>query len=159
MMRTLLAFVTLVFMAGLAGSAEASAPANVDPKWVLIVAKALDFVTRKPVPPAKVIVVGDAADLAVARSSFGKMEVAAGTVGDAAGAFAIIVNTPEEARAAHAANANVAIIGNNEPCVEVGACLIAVETQPKVSIYVSRAAALAAGIEFDPNFKMMITEK
>ena len=136
MMRTLLAFVTLVFMAGLAGSAEASAPANVDPKWVLIVAKALDFVTRKPVPPAKVIVVGDAA-----------------------GAFAIIVNTPEEARAAHAANANVAIIGNNEPCVEVGACLIAVETQPKVSIYVSRAAALAAGIEFDPNFKMMITEK
>jgi hypothetical protein len=154
MRRIILVLVLTLAMVGPAASAAES-----DSKWVLIVVKTLNFVNRKPAPDAKVVVVGNAADLGTAQSSLGKMSVAEGKPGDAAGAYAIFVNTADEAHAAHSANPTILIIGSNESCVEAGACVLAVETQPKVTIFVSRAAAQAAGIEFDPNFKMMITEK
>jgi hypothetical protein len=160
-MRHLVVFlVSALFVCAPAGpSTRAFAADATDTKWVLIVVKTLNFVNRKPAPDAKVVVVGNAADLATAQSSLAEMTVTEGKAGDAAGAYAIFVNTADEARAAHAANSAILIIGSNESCVEAGACVLAVETQPKVTIYVSRAAAQAAGIEFDPNFKMMITEK
>ncbi len=140
------------------GSAMA-AQGPLDAKAIQIVAKTFDFLSHKPARDAKVVVVGGAADLAAARSSLGKMAVSEGAAGDAAGAFAVLVNTPEQARAARAVNGTVLTVGSDVSCVIAGACLTAVETQPKVTIYVSRAVAQATGVEFDPNFKMLITEK
>ena len=130
-----------------------------DGKSVQIAAKTFDFLTHKPTGGAKVVVVGKAVDLVAAQSALGKYAVSEGGAGDAAGAFAVFVENEDEARAARKVNANVVTIGADQACVSDGACLIAIETQPKVTIFVSRAVAQASGVEFDPNFKMLITEK
>jgi hypothetical protein len=75
--------------------------------------------------------------------------------GDGAGAYAAFVASAAEAKAA---GAKVLTIGPLA-CVEAGACVIGVETTPKVTIYLSSAAATAAGLDFDPNFKLMVTTK
>lgn len=43
-------------------------------------------------------------------------------------------------------------------CVQSGRCVMAVQSQPKVEILVSRAAAAAAGVSFVPTFRMLISE-
>ncbi len=141
---------------GMAGSAGA---APLDAKTIQIVAKTFDFLSHKPAAGSKVVVVAGSADPAQVQTALAKMMVSPGKTADAAGAFAIFVNTPEEAKAARDANASIFTIGGDVGCVTSGSCLMAVETQPKVTIYVSRAVAQASGVEFDPNFKMLITEK
>jgi hypothetical protein len=148
----------VILAAALAASGAAQA-GPLDAKTIQIVAKTFDFLSHKPAPGAKVVVVAGAADPTAVQAALSKLSVSAGKPADAAGAFAIFVNSPEEAKAARAANASVFTIGGDLACVTSGSCLMAVETQPKVTIYVSRAAAQASGIEFDPNFKMLITEK
>ncbi len=159
-MRLTIRILTVVTGAiGAAAPGHSAVAAALDAKAVLVVAKTFNFLIKKPAPDAKVIIVGGAADPAATQAALGKMAVSAGAPGDAAGAFAVIVDTPDAAKAAKAANPTVMTIGSEVGCVDSGACVLAVETQPKVTIYVSRAAAQAAGIEFDPNFKMLITEK
>jgi hypothetical protein len=140
--------------------ATAFLPANaaeMDAKQVTIAAKALGFATPKAAAGAKVVVTPGAAPVAAVQSALSGASVAAGDAGSAAGAFAVFVASADEAK--KAAGKGTITVGNDVACVEAGACVIAVETTPKVTIYVSKAAASAAGIDFDPNFKMMITEK
>ena len=49
-------------------------------------------------------------------------------------------------------------IGSDPACVKSGACTMGVETDPKVTITVNRAAAAAVGAAFKAAFRMMITE-
>jgi hypothetical protein len=149
----------LLVIAQTVGPSRAAIAAAMDAKTVQIVAKTFDFLSHRPPANAKIVVVNGAADMAAVRSSLGRMTIAEGAPGDVAGAFAVFVNSPEEARSARGVNANVLTVSNDVDCVNAGACLMAVETQPKVTIYVSRAVAQAVGVEFDPNFKMLITEK
>ena len=155
-MRRKSSVLILAAVLGLNGTAEA---APMDAKTVQIVAKTFDFLSHKPAPGSKVVVLTGSADPAQVQTVLGKMTVSAGKTGDAPGAFAIFVNTPEEAKAARDANGGIFTIGGDVGCVTSGSCLMVVETQPKVTIYVSRAVAQASGVEFDPNFKMLITEK
>lgn len=49
---------------------------------------------------------------------------------------------------------------STEPaCIDAGHCVMAVKSEPKVEITVSKAAAEAAGIKFAAAFRMMITER
>lgn len=139
---------------GASGQAVAAA---MDAKQTQIAAKALGFVTPKPAAGARVVVLAGAADPAAVQAALSGFAVVAGGPADAAGAFAVFVPSAAEAKAV--AGKGVVTVSGDPACVDAGACVIAIETQPKVSIYVSKAAAAAAGIEFDANFKMMITEK
>ncbi len=148
----IMAFLTVGLLAALpAGAAE------MDAKQVTIAAKALGFVTPKAPAGAKVVVTAGAAPVAAVQSAMSAASVAAGDAGSAAGAFAVFVASADEAKKAN--GKGTVTVGNDVACVDAGACVIAVETVPKVTIYVSKAAASAAGVDFDPNFKMMITEK
>lgn len=152
-------FLFIVTVCGLVGAFDSAEAAALDPKALKVVAKTFDFLVPKPQSQAKVVVVGGAVDLTLARASLANLSIAEGKSSDSAGAFAVFVSTPEEALAARAANAHVLTIGGDVSCVTSGACLMAVEMQPKVTIYVSRAVAQASSVDFDPNFRMLITEK
>jgi hypothetical protein len=137
--------------------AGGGAEAGMDAKQVTIAAKALGFLGTKPGAGAKVVVTAGAADVAAVQAALPGAAVAAGSADGAAGAFAVFVASAAEGR--KAAGKGVVTIGSEVGCVDAGACVIAVETTPKVTIYVSKAAAAEAGVQFDPNFKMMVTEK
>jgi hypothetical protein len=49
-------------------------------------------------------------------------------------------------------------IGSDSACVNSGACVMGVSTDPKVEITVNRAAAAAIGVAFKAAFRMMIHE-
>ncbi|TWB48238.1 hypothetical protein [Nitrospirillum viridazoti] len=145
---------TAALAAALSASSLAGA-AEMDAKQVTIAAKALGFLTTKAPAGAKVVVTAGAAPVAAVQAA---LPGAAVTAGDAApGAYAVFVSSAAEGKKALAKG--TVTVGNDVACVDAGGCVIAVETTPKVTIYVSKAAASAAGVEFDPNFKMMVTEK
>ncbi|MEO5374864.1 MAG: hypothetical protein H7840_11380 [Alphaproteobacteria bacterium] len=148
----------LALVAGVRPAAAAAA-AGMDNRQVRIVAKVFNFLGKRPMPGASVVVVRGAADVAAVKAALAPMMVVEGGAGDAAGAFAVIVNSAAEAIAASRANPRVFTIGPEVGCVDTGACVLVVETQPQVSVYVSRAAASHAGIEFDTSFMMLITER
>jgi hypothetical protein len=151
---------TLLIMAVATASslvALSAAAAEMDAKQVTIAAKALGFATPKASAGVKVVVTPGAAPVAAVQSALSTASVAGGDAASAAGAFAVFVASIDEAKKAN--GKGTITIGNDVACVEAGACVIAVETTPKVTIYVSKAAASAAGVDFDPNFKMMVTEK
>lgn len=129
-----------------------AARAEMDPKGVLVAARALNF--AKPAPPAgaKIAVAEGAAKVADVASALPAFSVAAG---NGAGAYAVFVSSTAEAKAA---GSKVVAIGPLD-CVEAAACVLAVETSPKVVIYLSNAAAAAAGMDFDSNFKLMVQAK
>lgn len=129
-----------------------AAQAGMDAKAVQVAARAIGF--AKPAAPAgaKIAVVGAAAAIADVQAALSAFSVAAG---DGSGAYAAFVSTAAEAKAA---GAKVLTIGPLA-CVEAGACVMGIETTPKVTIYLSNAAAAAAGLDFDPNFKLMVTAK
>ncbi|MBB6254412.1 hypothetical protein [Nitrospirillum iridis] len=147
--KIVLVFTTLGLWAGAASAAE------MDAKQVTIAAKALGFLTVKAPAGAKVVVTAGAAPVAAVQAALPAAAVAAGDA--APGAYAVFVSSAAEGKKALAKG--TVTVGNEVACVDAGACVIAVETTPKVTIYVSKAAAAAAGVEFDPNFKMMVTEK
>lgn len=129
-----------------------AAQAGMEAKAVLVAARAIGFARPAAPAGAKVAVVGAAAAVADVQAALTGFSVAAG---DGSGAFAAFVSSAAEAKAA---GAKVLTIGPLA-CVEAGACVMAIETAPKVTIYLSNAAAAAAGIDFDPNFKLMVTAK
>lgn len=150
-------FLMLTLTAATSLSFLSASAAEMDTKQITIAAKALGFTTPKAPAGAKVVVTPGAAPVAAVQSALGSASVTAGDAGAAAGAFAVFVASADEARKAN--GKGTITISNDVACVDAGACVIAVETAPKVTIFVSKAAAGAAGIDFDPNFKMMITEK
>lgn len=121
-------------------------------KGVLVAARALNF--AKPPPPAgaKITVTEGAAKLADVAGALSAFSVVAG---NGVGAYAAFVASTAEAKAA---GPKVLTIGPLD-CVEAGACVLSVETSPKVVIYLSNAAAAAAGVDFDSNFKLMVQAK
>jgi len=133
--------------------------AALDGKQVQIAGKVFNFLEKKPAAGATVVIVSGAADPAAVKTTLASLKIVEGGAGDAAGAFAAFVGSAADAQAAKAANAAIITIGGDVACVDSGACVIAIETQPKVSIYVSRAAATKAGVEFDTSFKMLVTER
>jgi predicted ABC-type sugar transport system permease subunit len=135
------------------------ASAEMDAKRLLIVAKVFDFVRDKPRSGARVVVVTGAANVAAVRAALGRFQIVEGSVGDVAGAFAVFVNSTSEARAARSLNSAILSIGSDVGCVNDGACVLAVETRPRVSVFVSQAAASGAGISFDTSFLMLISER
>jgi hypothetical protein len=128
------------------------ANAAMDAKAVQVAAKAIGFVKPNGGSGDRIDVVGGAATLSDVQSVLSSYKVAAG---DGNGAFAAFVSNAAEAKAA---GAKVLTIGPLA-CVEAGACVLGIETSPKVTIYISNAAAAAAGLDFDPNFKLMVTAK
>lgn len=136
-----------------------SAHAGMDAKQVQIVAKVFSFLEKKPAAGATVVVLPGSADPAAVKAALGSLKISEGSPSDAAGAFAVFVGSAQEALAAKAANASTITIGSEVGCVDSGACVLVIETVPKVSIYVSRAAAQKAGVDFDTSFKMLMTER
>jgi hypothetical protein len=52
----------------------------------------------------------------------------------------------------------IVTIGSAPACVNSGACVMGVTTEPKVEIVVNRSAAAAVGVAFKAAFRMMIKE-
>jgi len=132
---------------------------GMDAKQIQIVAKVFNFLEKKPQPKVTILVMPGAADLDAVKSALGALTVVEGGVANVSGAYAVFVNSAADAQAATASNSSIITISSDVGCVDSGACVIAIETQPKVSIYASRAAATKAGVGFDANFKMLITER
>ena len=145
--------------AAFGGASGPAAGAGMDARKVLIAAKAFDFVRTKPSPGAAVVVIRGAAQPDAVQAALRRFRIVEGSVNDVAGAYAVFVNSSTEARDAHSRNAGVLIVGADVGCVNDGACVLAVETQPRVSVFVSHAAAAGAGIAFDTSFLMLITER
>ncbi len=144
----------------LTGGAPAAARADgMDVKQVRIAAKVFSFLQNKPSPGAIVVVLSGAADVSLLATTLQNLKINEGRVTDVAGAVAVFVNSTAEANAVKGVNPRILIIGANAGCVDASACIIAVETTPKISVYLSRAAASSAGIDFDTSFKMLVTER
>ena len=86
--------------------------------------------------------------------------IEADAVGGAAGVQALFVTGGVNYGAVGSAakGKKLITIGSDMACVRSGACAMGVETEPKVSITVNRAAAAAVGASFKAAFRMMITE-
>jgi hypothetical protein len=54
---------------------------------------------------------------------------------------------------------SILTISNDMNCVEVGLCVVGVESKPKVSIVVSKSATAAANLQFGAAFLMMVQER
>lgn len=55
-------------------------------------------------------------------------------------------------------SASAITVSTDRACAEAGACVVAVQSQPSVEIYVSRSAADARSVSFASAFRMMINE-
>ncbi len=141
------------------GTPSATLAAGLDVKQVRIAAKVFNFLRNKPVPGARVVVLHGAADVALLAGALGGLVVSEGRVTDVSGALAVFVNSPEEASAAIGINPGILTIGGEVACVDASACIVVVETTPKVAVYLGRKAASRAGIDFDTSFKMLVTER
>jgi hypothetical protein len=154
--RGILAALTI---ATLVGATPVPVEAGMDTKQVRIAAKVFSYLHEKPQPGASVVVIAGAADVAALTAALGGLKVSEGSVADAANAVAAFVNSTAEADAARRLNPRLLTIGVDVGCIEASACVIAVETTPKVSVYLSRKAAMSANIDFDTSFRMLVTER
>ncbi len=86
--------------------------------------------------------------------------VATTGVGDGSSYVAIIIaaGAPSDGAMAIAKARHIPCMTGVAALVQEGACIMAVMSQPKVSIIVNHAAAESAGIIFDPAFRMLIKE-
>jgi hypothetical protein len=84
----------------------------------------------------------------------------ASAVGGASGVAALYVTGGVNYAAVGAAakGKKLITIGSDPACVQSGACVMGVSTDPKVDITVNRAAAAAVGVAFKAAFRMMIKE-
>ncbi len=130
-----------------------------DGKQIKIAAKIFNFIANKPAPGAGVVVFSGAADVTALGAALINLRVIEGSATDVASAVAVFVNSSAEAKAASQVNSRILTIGTDVACVDSGACILVVQTIPKVSVYLNRAAAMAAGIDFDTAFKMLVTER
>ncbi len=52
----------------------------------------------------------------------------------------------------------VLTISTRSECAEIARCVIAVQSEPRVQVIVSRAASIASSVQFSTAFRMMIRE-
>ena len=154
----------LTVIAGIIGVLVSAVPVatladGMDVKQIRIAAKVFSFLQNKPSPGAIVVVLSGAADATLLATALQNLKISDGRVADVAGAVAVFVKSTVDANAAKSVNPHLLIIGTDAGCVDASACIIAVETTPKISVYLSRAAASSAGIDFDTSFKMLVTER
>jgi hypothetical protein len=86
--------------------------------------------------------------------------VAAGTIGDLAGARIAFVTNGVNYReiAAAMASRSILSIGSDPACTKAGFCVVQITSTPGVQITVSKAAAKAAKLRFSSGFLMLIRE-
>lgn len=149
----------VIGVAGILFLASPFAQAGMDAKQILLFNKVLTFLDKKPSAGAMVVVLPGAADLATMKTALSSMNIVEGGASDAAGAFAVFVNSATEGQAVKTKNPRALIISGDVGCVVAQACILSIETQPKVAISISRPAAAAAGITFDTSFNMLLTDR
>jgi len=148
--------------------------ASLSAKDVQVIAKSLGFLD--PAPPGGVIAVvyssrASKADADAVVASFGDGLASSGgtikarsvditSIGTGAGYIAIIMSSGVTWNAANIAvmTHGIQCITGNLALVSSAACIMAVQSDPRVSITVNRAAAQAAGIGFASAFTMLIHE-
>jgi len=148
--------------------------ASLSGKDVQIIAKTMGFLDPAPAGGVIAVVYSDAASKADAdeiAASFGEglassggivtaKAVDAGSLGGGNGYIAMILaaGATTDAVAAAAKAHRIPCITASTAMVQSGACTMAVQSTPKVSIIVNHAAAQAAGIGFASAFSMLIHE-
>jgi hypothetical protein len=151
-----------------------AAAAPMTGKDLQIIAKTLGFLDPAPAGGVVAVVYTDAASKADADavvSSFGSGLASAGgtitakaadaaSLGDGSAYIGIILADGVSSDAANAAAKahHIPCITANLALVQSGACIVAVQSDPKVSITVNHAAAQAAGVGFASAFAMLIHE-
>lgn len=143
-----------------------------DAKDLQVIGRALSFVEGGATGDITVAVVYDDASKAEAESvaalmdggiKAGKVKMSAQLVsvadlGSASGAAAIFVPSGMSAHYGALKGAGKLTATTDEACVQAGACVVYVQSAPKVEILVSQAAAAASSISFAAAFRMMIKE-
>ncbi len=167
-----------ILLASALCGAVAPAYAESSAKDVQVALRSLRFLTAKPTPPVQVAVVHapdnaesrrDAAVLMEAMSS-GKVSgtpvvarlVDVSSLDSLSGAAVAFVTAGLDAQQNAIFGAAKALgilsISTQSACAEAGHCVMAVQAEPKVRIVVNAMAAKASGIDFEPTFRMMISE-
>ncbi|WP_298325328.1 hypothetical protein [Asticcacaulis sp.] len=143
-------------------------------KYLEILARALSFAIDGPageIETAIVYVPGNAASEAekaelVALLGNGlqigkvvlKGKAVPATDADAAKAKLWLVTSGAGAKATPLAGSKVFTASTEKGCAEAAQCVLAIETEPKVQIYVSRKAADVTGVSFQNSFLVMVKE-
>ncbi len=155
-----------------------SEPAHADPaKDLQVAGRALTFLENAPAGHAVLGVVYDPAKpgsvaeknavMAALGGGYGAgavtltgKPVEVEEVGGVSGVVALYVTSGVNygAVGAQAKTRKLVTIGSAGACVQSGACVMGVTTEPKVEITVNRAAAAAVGAVFKAAFRMMIKE-
>jgi hypothetical protein len=171
---------TLSVAAALAGSAAAPAAAEPGAAELQVIAQSMGFLLRPPTGTREVGIVYPAGS-AVGRREAEHIRAAFGTSLQAS-SLTLIPRILTVAEAAHEDSAAallltdaalplagalaLAIAGkgmltitSDPAAVTAGEAVMAVRSEPRVEIYVNRAAAQAAGVEFSTAFRMMIQER
>ena len=150
--------------------------ASLSQKDLQVTAKALAFLD--PAPSGGVVAIlyakGDGASQADANAiaalfgdgltggsaTFTAMVIDSGALGDGSGFVAVVLATNADAAAAMAASKahHIPCITASAAAVQSGACTVAIQSDPKVDITVSHAAATSAGVGFSSAFRMLIHE-
>ena len=84
--------------------------------------------------------------------------VSVSDLGGAADAAAVFVPTGMSGHFDAIRNANKLTTTTDNDCVQAGACVVYVQSAPKVEILVNREAASSASVSFAAAFRMMIKE-
>lgn len=158
---------------------SASVSAEPTKKDVLVSSRALNFINPKPTGTVTAAIVFDGSNAASKADAdalagiiggglkAGKVTLTAKLVdvsnlGDLQGASIAFVaegtGGHHAAIASAVAGSGVLTASTDLACVNSGQCAVGVSTSPKVEIYVSKAAAGAAGVNFLPAFLMMVKE-
>lgn len=156
-----------------------TAGAETSKKDVLVASRALNFITPKADGTVTAAIIYDPSDAA----SKADADALVATIGDKlkAGKVSLSAKLVDIANLGDLGGARIAFIAKNTAnhhgaianalassgvlaastdlsCVESGKCALGVRTSPKVEIFVNKAAAGAAGIDFLPAFLMMVKE-
>ncbi len=156
----------------------ASARADVTPKDLQVMARALGFTEKPPTGEVTIGIVYAPANPQSAKEAEDVQKL----MGDGLKAGAIVLKPKlvkidavadadagafllTEGVGAEASKLAAATKAKQKPCVTIdipqvqsGACVMGVKSEPKVEIIVNKAAAADSGVSFAASFRMMITE-
>ncbi|MTJ79987.1 MAG: hypothetical protein F8N37_03050 [Telmatospirillum sp.] len=165
-------------LAGFVTTTTASA-ADISTKDIQVLGRSLGFIENLPAGDLKLAIVFDPANPQSAQEAdavrkgvgdglkagthvFTPIMVPIDALGSAGSAGAIFLTSGLGANAAKVGSLSK---DKKLPCgtidipqVQGGQCLMGIKTDPKVEIIVNKSVAEAAGITFDPAFKMLITQ-
>jgi hypothetical protein len=168
----------ICFLAGWPLLPPQAARADTTPKDIQVILKSIGFLTSKPTGNVNVAVVfepaspeskKDADSIKALLDAAGGGPIVPVTklvgVDQAAGldSQAVVMSVGvspagQDSLAAAVKGKKVLTISTDPACARAGKCVISVHTEPSVEILFNAAAAQAAGVDFQPNFRMMITQ-